>query len=49
MLDYSIYNDNELVLNTMLDTISYKIYHETNVLQPYILNLANYLETQYIL
>lgn len=49
MLDYNIYNDNELVLNTMLDTISYKIWYETNVLQLYILNLANYLETQYIL
>lgn len=49
MLDYNIYSDNELVLNTMLDTISYRIWHETNVLQPYILNLTNYLESQYIL
>lgn len=33
----------------MLDFISYAIYYETHILQPYILNLANYLETQYIL
>ena len=49
MLDYNIYSDNELVLNTMLDTISYKIWYDTNVLQPYILSLANFLESQYII
>lgn len=49
MLDYNIYSDNELVLNNMLDFISCAIYYETHVMQPYILNLANYLESQYIL
>lgn len=49
MLDYNIYSDKELVLNNMLDTISYRVWHETNVLQPYILNLANYLDSQYII
>lgn len=49
MLDYNIYNDNELVLNILLDFITSTIYYETFILQPYILNLANYLETQYIL
>lgn len=49
MLDYNIYNDNELVLNNMLDFISYAVYYETHIIQPYILNLTNYLESQYIL
>ena len=49
MLDYNIYNDNELVLNNMLDFISYAVYYETHIIQPYILNLTNYLESQYII
>lgn len=49
MLDYNIYNERELILNNMLDLISCAVYYETHILQPYILNLTNYLESQYIL
>lgn len=49
MLDYNIYNDNELVLNILLDFISCAVYNETHIIQPYILSLANFLESQYII
>ena len=49
MLDYNMYSEKELILNNMLDFISCKIYHDTNILQPYALNLANFLESQYII
>lgn len=45
----TMYNNIEILMNTMLDFIACKPYFETGILQPQIINIYADLEKQYTL